>query len=1009
MKIMLFNKKAMIMILYMQMIFIKCNDYIFDLLCLYPRLYNLYSGNILLCCNDGIYTYNSNFQKKLYFQEFENEILSYDADFVTINQYPNNGNAIVLTKNEFYFLSPEGKVIFKDNFLLENSGLFYTLAPFIYENNLYFVIGFINSSAFLNFLYYKINISTNKIELIKNYSPTINTGIEGIVGNNYVHGFACQMMAINDNNILACFCCHTYPNEIASFWININSEDLEVIDDSLKYLNLNQQGKFIKSVPSSDKSKALICFSELSGDGYYTIYDINTSSFSDPVKCMITGNTPSTFLVQYFSRTQEYIISSLNDKKLKFTKFDKDLNLIQNENLTTQIESSDFTLDDKYFNINNYCITLIPELENYIFIVDGNLDGDLSSKGYLFPNIFKPKEILPNPFTSSPLTNINPSTIISEFVQNSISESLSYSSQIITSKYNNTIISTFNNNSSTTFPLISTSMVNILSSSSLINSSTLMHKSSSTLTQKIEKKYEKENIQCSFEYFYKNVKTNECQKFCSHTELIKETCYINEINENNIMNITEHCRNLIGQIDLNKNIDITINGNNAVFQLVSSEVKDENIDKNISIIDFGECEKKLKKIFGIDYILILQIDIFLSTSTNIVMKYEVYDPYTLDKVNLSICKDMKINTYSPYSLSDEELALYANLKESGYDLFNQNDSFYLDFCTPYTTYDKTDVLLSDRRTDFYKNKTFCQENCTYKNFDHIHKKLQCECQVNDNNNIDNNIEEVNFFSNAILDSFKDFEKNTNIKVLKCIQLVFSKSGQIKNFGSYLFIIFILIYIILMIIFCKNGKKELFNIINTIINQKKKINAPLKKKHTNNKFKEYINNNKIIIYKNLIINSLKKGKKRKKRKIKKQRNSNKSVIQKTNSLLKINSFPKTSSKLVSPISPKKSSNLVNKINKNSTRFLMINNTIKSNKNNVFHKYNNIELNGLIYEKAIIYDKRSYCQYYCDLLQQKHLILFTFVSKIDYNLFIIKLIFIIYIWSFEIISKIFSFIK
>jgi hypothetical protein len=164
-----------------------------------------------------------------------------------------------------------------------------------------------------------------------------------------------------------------------------------------------------------------------------------------------------------------------------------------------------------------------------------------------------------------------------------------------------------------------------------------------------------------------------------------------------------------------------------------------------------------------------------------------------------------------------------------------------------------------------------------------------------------------------------------------------------------------------------------------------MNAPIKKKHKNNKFKEYINNNKIIIYKNLIINNLKKRKK----KVKKKSKSNKNVIQKTNSTLKINSFPKTSSKLVSSLSPEKSSKFINKLNKNSTPFLMINNSIKSNKNNVLHKYNDIELNGLTYEKAIIYDKRSYCQYYCALLQQKHLILFTFVSKVDYNLFTIKL--------------------
>jgi hypothetical protein len=48
-----------------------------------------------------------------------------------------------------------------------------------------------------------------------------------------------------------------------------------------------------------------------------------------------------------------------------------------------------------------------------------------------------------------------------------------------------------------------------------------------------------------------------------------------------------------------------------------------------------------------------------------------------------------------------------------------------------------------------------------------------------------------------------------------------------------------------------------------------------------------------------------------------------------------------------------------------------------------------MNSLEYEEAIIYDKRTYCQYYFSLLKKKHLILFTFIQTNDYNLTSIKI--------------------
>ena len=52
-------------------------------------------------------------------------------------------------------------------------------------------------------------------------------------------------------------------------------------------------------------------------------------------------------------------------------------------------------------------------------------------------------------------------------------------------------------------------------------------------------------------------------------------------------------------------------------------------------------------------------------------------------------------------------------------------------------------------------------------------------------------------------------------------------------------------------------------------------------------------------------------------------------------------------------------------------------------------NDYELNHLGYKLALIYDKRTYIQYYCSLLKKKNLIFFTFMPGNDYNLITLKL--------------------
>lgn len=63
----------------------------------------------------------------------------------------------------------------------------------------------------------------------------------------------------------------------------------------------------------------------------------------------------------------------------------------------------------------------------------------------------------------------------------------------------------------------------------------------------------------------------------------------------------------------------------------------------------------------------------------------------------------------------------------------------------------------------------------------------------------------------------------------------------------------------------------------------------------------------------------------------------------------------------------------------------------------------EINGLDYEHAINIDYRSFFESYWSLLRQTHLIIFTFIIKDDYNLFLSKITLFIISFAFNITSN------
>ena len=95
------------------------------------------------------------------------------------------------------------------------------------------------------------------------------------------------------------------------------------------------------------------------------------------------------------------------------------------------------------------------------------------------------------------------------------------------------------------------------------------------------------------------------------------------------------------------------------------------------------------------------------------VEYILVDPYYYEKLNISIYKETIIDVYVPFKISENSYNLYKFSQNQGYNIFNPNDSFYNDICTPFDSQNKTDVLIRSRKKDFFTNYNFCEDGCKF--------------------------------------------------------------------------------------------------------------------------------------------------------------------------------------------------------------------------------------------------------------------------------------------------------
>ena len=247
-------------------------------------------------------------------------------------------------------------------------------------------------------------------------------------------------------------------------------------------------------------------------------------------------------------------------------------------------------------------------------------------------------------------------------------------------------------------------------------------------------------------------------------------------------------------IIIKENKDLLIKENNILYQLTSTYNQKNNEYNNISTINLEECETKLRIYYNIGNdtaLIILKVDIYEDGLLIPIIVYKVYNYKTKQDLNLNICKDIKIKISIPVTIDENNLFKY-----------NSSHEYYNDICYPYTTENKTDIILKDRRNEFKKNNmSLCETDCKFTKYDYNTKKVECQCFIKIKFPL---ISEIEINKDNLLDNFINIKNSTNINVIKCYHQLFDLEGLKNNLGNYIIGSIIILVFILSILFKIKG-------------------------------------------------------------------------------------------------------------------------------------------------------------------------------------------------------------
>ncbi len=338
--------------------------------------------------------------------------------------------------------------------------------------------------------------------------------------------------------------------------------------------------------------------------------------------------------------------------------------------------------------------------------------------------------------------------------------------------------------------------------------------------------YDDDEIRCLPGYKCQNVSVNyisetlECISNCEDYYFSNKYSCINCEDENHVQ-IYDTCVNkyeineittIISKYILDF-INQTFSEGNSTYQIGNYPLIEQI---NLTNINLGDCENKLKNYYQTDSLIILISDTIDETSITNSVKFNVYNSEgTL--LDLSICDDDDISIITPIkNTSNINYDLAKTLNDNGIDLYNINDNFYTDFCNNQNINDQ-DLTLDDRINDVYVEVNFCG-NCKYNGINYTTQKVICLCSPVEEDDSSSMINEESSNSTKKNDFWEKVNDNINYKIIKCYRYFLSFKYFKKNLGFYFAFILSLLCFIFFIFYLNTWYVNTKKIIDEELNK-----------------------------------------------------------------------------------------------------------------------------------------------------------------------------------------------
>ena len=388
---------------------------------------------------------------------------------------------------------------------------------------------------------------------------------------------------------------------------------------------------------------------------------------------------------------------------------------------------------------------------------------------------------------------------------------------------------------------------------------------------------------------------------------------------------------------------------------------------NLTFIDFQDCENTLKQKYSInsnEELILFKIEYFVEEFKIPIIEYTVFRLDGITELNLSYCNNINFRYSIPITF---------NLTEDY--KYDPNSDYHKKICFQYTSEEKTDMILYERKRQFNElNMSLCESNCKFLRFDE--NRIECECPVKPTFNefLLQNEEEID----NLIYRFKDnhFEP-FNFGVFKCIKMIFTKDSLKTNYANIIYIVILAMNIVSAFAFCIREYKLLYVQISLLGET-----LPIQKvtKSTNTKIKIARNKKNIITTGN---NPPKKNKD----KVEKLKGD---LIFTANEKKEDNGI-----KIDVPNSLMDSGNRLKIEERQNNTLLELNKPEEDEVGKEKLLVTDMEMNMLSYNEALGRDKRNCFIFYLSFLKTRHILVSIFIR--DFNAILFKISFLFFIFG------------